>query len=93
MIGLTVAAGWYFTWQLSTQVFEPIQAESLSFIRPLATTGELALGSGFAGLDQGVLIGAVLGAFPQPCCRANSGSPLSPNPAHLRSGAMPQARC
>lgn len=62
-IGLTVAAGWYFTWQLSTQVFEPIQAESLSFIRPLATTGELALGSGFAGLDQGVLIGAVLGAF------------------------------
>jgi uncharacterized membrane protein YedE/YeeE len=62
-IGLTVAAGWYFTWQLSTQVFEPIQAESLSFIRPLATTGELALGSGFAGLDQGILIGAVLGAF------------------------------
>jgi uncharacterized membrane protein YedE/YeeE len=62
-IGLTVAAGWYFTWQLSTQVFEPIQAESLSFIRPLATTGELALGNGFAGLDQGVLIGAVLGAF------------------------------
>ncbi|WP_339758048.1 YeeE/YedE family protein [uncultured Hoeflea sp.] len=63
MIGLTVAAGWYFTWQLSTQVFEPIQAESLSFIRPLATTGELALESGFAGLDQGVLIGAILGAF------------------------------
>ncbi|MEP3438354.1 MAG: YeeE/YedE family protein [Hoeflea sp.] len=63
MIGLTIAAGWYFTWQLSTQVFEPIQAESLSFIRPLATTGELALQSGFAGLDQGVLLGAVMGAF------------------------------
>ncbi|AKI01451.1 YeeE/YedE family protein (DUF395) [Hoeflea sp. IMCC20628] len=63
MIGLTVATGWYFTWQLSTQVFEPIQAESLSFIRPLATTGELALESGFAGLDQGVLLGAVIGAF------------------------------
>ncbi|MDF1608544.1 YeeE/YedE family protein [Hoeflea sp. YIM 152468] len=63
MIGLTVAAGWYFTWQLSTQVFEPIQAESLSFIRPLATTSELALQSGFAGLDQGVLLGAVIGAF------------------------------
>lgn len=63
MIGLIVAAGWYFTWQLSTQVFEPIQAESLSFIRPLATTGELALASGFAGLDQGVLIGAIVGAF------------------------------
>lgn len=63
LIGLTVAAGWYFTWQLSTQVFEPIQAESLSFIRPLATTGELALEGGFGGLDQGVLIGAILGAF------------------------------
>jgi len=63
MIGLTVAAGWYFTWQLSTQVFEPIQAESLSFIRPLATTGELALENGFAGLDQGVLLGAIIGAF------------------------------
>lgn len=63
LIGLTIAAGWYFTWQLSTQVFEPIQAESLSFIRPLATTGELALEGGFAGLDQGVLIGAILGAF------------------------------
>lgn len=63
MIGLTVAAGWYFTWQLSTQVFEPIQAESLSFIRPLATSSELALEGGFAGLDQGVLIGAILGAF------------------------------
>jgi uncharacterized membrane protein YedE/YeeE len=48
-IGLTVAAGWYFTWQLSTQVFEPIQAESLSFIRPLATTGELALGKRLCG--------------------------------------------
>lgn len=63
MIGLTIAAGWYFTWQLSTQVFEPIQAESLSFIRPLATSSQLALGSGMAGLDQGVLIGAILGAF------------------------------
>jgi len=63
LIGLTVAAGWYFTWQLSTQVFEPIQAESLSFIRPLATTGELALETGFAGLDQGVLLGAIIGAF------------------------------
>ncbi|WP_299867798.1 YeeE/YedE family protein [uncultured Hoeflea sp.] len=62
-IGLTVAAGWYFTWQLSTQVFEPIQAESLSFIRPLATSGELALGSGLAGLDQGILIGAIVGAL------------------------------
>ncbi|MCY0150552.1 YeeE/YedE family protein [Hoeflea sp. G2-23] len=63
LVGLTVAAGWYFTWQLSTQVFDPIQAESLSFIRPLATTGELALEGGFGGLDQGVLLGAIIGAF------------------------------
>lgn len=63
MVGLVVAGGWYFTYQLSTQVFEPIQAESLSFIRPLATSSELALGEGLAGLDQGLLIGAILGAF------------------------------
>lgn len=64
VVGLTVAAGWYFTYTLSTQVFEPIQAESLSFIRPLATTGEIALGSdAAAGLDQGVLIGIIAGAL------------------------------
>ncbi|PHP66312.1 hypothetical protein CSC94_14615 [Zhengella mangrovi] len=63
-VGLAIVGGWYFTYDLSLQVFEPIQAESLSFIRPLATTGELATGAsdGF-GLDQGVLIGALAGAF------------------------------
>ncbi|WP_157015714.1 YeeE/YedE family protein [Mesorhizobium xinjiangense] len=63
-VGLTVAAGWWFTYTLSLQVFEPIQAESLSFIRPLATTGELAIGNGaVASLDQGVLAGVLIGAF------------------------------
>lgn len=65
LVGLTIAGGWFFTHALSTQVFEPIQAESLSFIRPLATTGELVRGveeAGF-GLDQGVLIGTLLGAL------------------------------
>lgn len=63
-IGLTVAGGWTFTYALSSQVFEPIQVESLSFIRPLATTGALSVdGSAFAGLDQGLLIGTLLGAF------------------------------
>ena len=63
-VGLAVAGGWYFTYVLSLQVFEPIQAESLSFIRPLATTGELASGAseGYR-LDQGVLIGTLAGAF------------------------------
>lgn len=63
-VGASVVGGWYFTYSLSTQVFEPIQAESLSFIRPLATTGELAThADAFAGLDQGLLIGAIAGAF------------------------------
>lgn len=64
IVGLTIVGGWYFTYTLSTQVFEPIQAESLSFIRPLATTGALASGlaSSF-GLDQGLLIGTLIGAF------------------------------
>lgn len=64
VVGLTIVGGWYFTYTLSTQVFEPIQAESLSFIRPLATTsalvGDASLGF---GLDQGLLIGTVFGAF------------------------------
>ena len=65
LVGLAVVGGWYFTHALSTQVFEPIQAESLSFIRPLATTSELAAGgeeAGF-GLDQGVLLGTIAGAL------------------------------
>jgi uncharacterized membrane protein YedE/YeeE len=63
-VGATIVGGWYFTWQLSQQVFEPIQAESLSYVRPLATTVQLGIGSdGAAGLDQGVLIGIILGAF------------------------------
>src|SRR5690606_38108916 len=41
-----------------------IQTESLSFIRPLATTGELALGTGgLIGMDQGLLFGTIVGAF------------------------------
>jgi uncharacterized protein len=40
-IGLCVAAGWYFTYNLSAQLFDPIPVESLSFVRPVATTGAL----------------------------------------------------
>lgn len=63
IIGTAVAAGWYFTYTLSTQVFNPIQAESLSFIRPLATTANLVLGNQVPGQDQGLLWGTFVGAF------------------------------
>lgn len=63
VVGLAVAAGWWFTWQLSTQVFDPVQVESLSFVRPFATTLMLAAGIlSAAAIDQGLLIGTVLGA-------------------------------
>lgn len=62
-VGLAVVAGWWFTYAISQQLFEPIQAESLSYIRPLATTGEILGGAGSAGLDQGILIGTLLGAL------------------------------
>lgn len=63
-VGLAVVAGWWFTYTLSLQVFDPIQAESLSYIRPLATSGELAFaGADGPGLDQGVLAGTLVGAL------------------------------
>ena len=63
-VGATVVGGWYFTYQLSQQVFDPIQAESLSFIRPLATSVQLATdANSLAGLDQGLLIGTIVGAL------------------------------
>jgi uncharacterized membrane protein YedE/YeeE len=63
-VGATVVGGWWFTWQLSQQVFDPIQAESLSYIRPLATTAEIAIGrDAMAGWDQGLLSGTLVGAF------------------------------
>jgi uncharacterized protein len=62
LVGLAVAGGWYFTHQLSQQVFEPVQTESLSYIRPLATTLQALAGS-TAGWDQGLVIGTLAGAF------------------------------
>ena len=63
-VGASIAAGWLFTYTLSLQVFEPIQAESLSFIRPLATTAGLVTDAeAAAGLDQGVLVGALVAAL------------------------------
>lgn len=64
LVGATIVGGWYFTYEMSQQVFEPVQAESLSFIRPLATTVAYATdGETVAGFDQGILIGIFAGAF------------------------------
>lgn len=63
LVGGTIVGGWYFTWSLSQQVFDPIQAESLSFIRPMATTGEVLFAGATASLDQGLLAGTIVGAF------------------------------
>lgn len=63
LVGAAVAGGWWFTWQLSQQVFDPVQVESLSFVRPFATTLMLAVGTiAEAGWDQGLLLGVLLGA-------------------------------
>lgn len=65
-IGGLIPAGWWLTYQLSQQVFEPIQAESLSFMRPLATTINFGASGGaeeFLNLDTGLIAGTVVGAL------------------------------
>ncbi len=64
IVGLTVAAGWYFTYNLSAQLFDPIPVESLSFIRPVAFTGAWAVDWSLTpGFDQGLVLGVLAGAF------------------------------
>ncbi|MCG6114142.1 MAG: YeeE/YedE family protein [Mesorhizobium sp.] len=63
-IGLCVAAGWYFTYNLSAQLFDPIPVESLSFVRPVATTGALLVDWTLVpAMDQGLVAGVILGAL------------------------------
>lgn len=66
VVGLSVAAGWWLTSTLSTQVFEPIVVESVGFIRPSIDTIALA-GSGFTlselGFGTGILAGVLIGSF------------------------------
>lgn len=73
LAGLTIAAGWWLTSTLSTQVFEPITVESIGFIRPSIDTISLGA-SGFAmselGFGTGMLAGVVIGSF---CAAALSG--------------------
>jgi uncharacterized protein len=65
-VGLTVPVGWYLVYSLSIQVFEPFQADSLSYIRPLAGVVELAGASGSGDLlsvDIGIVLGTFVGAL------------------------------
>jgi hypothetical protein len=66
IIGALIPAGWWLTHQLSQQVFEPIQAESLSFMRPLANTvnyGASGGASDYVSMDTGLIAGAIIGAL------------------------------
>ena len=66
LIGALVTAGWYLTHQLSSQVFDPIEIESLSFSRPSANAiNYLASGGAeeYLSLDTGLIAGLMLGAF------------------------------
>lgn len=63
-IGLCAAAGWYFTYHLSAQLFDPIPVESLSFVRPVATSGALLVDWSLAPhMDQGLFAGVIIGAL------------------------------
>ncbi len=66
LIGGLIAAGWYSSYMLSTQVFEPIQAESLSYMRPLANNlNFIASGAdeSFLSMDIGIIAGTILGTL------------------------------
>lgn len=68
-VGLTVAAGWWFSYQISTASFEPIQVQSLTFSGPSAEWLMRVLADpnhkiGFEfGLLPGVFAGSFIGAW------------------------------
>ncbi|WP_029057983.1 YeeE/YedE family protein [Stappia stellulata] len=68
-VGATVAAGWWFTYQMSIQAFEPMTVKSMTFTGPSADTLMSVLtppGSNIdfdIGLVPGVFIGAALAAL------------------------------
>jgi len=66
VVGALIPAGWWLTHQLSQQVFEPIQAESLSFMRPLANTVNFGASGGaadYVSVDTGLIAGTIIGAL------------------------------
>ena len=66
LIGLTIAGGWYATHTLSGQLFDPIVTESLTYLRPTATSAQFlasAVDPQYLGLDTGIVAGTLAGAF------------------------------
>lgn len=66
LVGALIAAGWFLSFTLSTQVFEPIQAESLSYMRPLANSLNYIASGGeesFLSMDIGIIAGTIVGAL------------------------------
>lgn len=68
-VGATVAAGWWFTYQLAGQAFEPMTVKSMTFTGPSADTLMLVLTPPGEALDfdiglvPGVFAGAALAAL------------------------------
>ncbi|MAS06224.1 MAG: hypothetical protein CL534_16300 [Ahrensia sp.] len=66
IIGFLISGGWYLSYQFSLQVFEPVQPDSLSYMRPLANTINFAASGGdhsFLSMDVGLIAGTVFGAL------------------------------
>ena len=66
IIGILISGGWYLSYQFSLQVFEPVQADSLSYMRPLANTINFAASGGdasFLSMDVGLIAGTIFGAL------------------------------
>jgi uncharacterized membrane protein YedE/YeeE len=63
--GLTIAAGWFFTYQVSTSTFEVVQVQGLTFSGPSAEwlMRVLATPSPAIGFDFGLLPGVFAGSF------------------------------
>lgn len=64
-VGTMVVAGWWFTYHLSYQTFDPTQVESMTFTGPSADTLMYLLTPGGAELDfdVGLVPGVFLGSF------------------------------
>jgi len=63
--GLTIAAGWWFTYLVSTQTFEVVQVQGLTFSGPSAEwlMRVLSTPSAKVGFDFGLLPGVFAGSF------------------------------